>query len=76
MLEPAAVQFRIQARKDTPMTDTIPGSVAATRVHSIARDIAETLLQLDCDLMGCFIRIEASCYTDKATSPYIWVVTE
>jgi hypothetical protein len=55
---------------------TIPGSVNATRVHNIARDIADTLLQLDCDIMGCFIRIEASCYPDKATSPYTWVVTE
>lgn len=54
---------------------TIPGSVNTSRVHNIARDIAETLLQLDCDIMGCFIRIEASCYTDKAASPYLWSIT-
>ena len=52
----------------------LPGSRHPNRAGQIAQDIAETLLQLDCDIMGAFIRIEAACYQDKAKSPYIWQI--
>ena len=50
-------------------------SPRALAVKGIARDIETTLLECECDLLGCLTRIEASCYQDKRNSPYIWSVT-
>lgn len=56
------------------VSTTLVGSRHPNRIGQIARDISESLLQLDCDIMGAFIRIEAACYQDKTTSPYTWQI--